>query len=417
MSLTTKAREIPLNMAPMENKSAPMPSYTSIVQQEKVLSRDLAIVIDSVENHTLEDYAVELARIVNPKDILYVSRISQARICFYLRNKEIVQNLTKEDNKTTLKIGEHTLAIRTLVSKAKRIIVSNVQPCIPTSLIQQELNKLDIHPVSSITSIKAGIHRPELGHLMSFRKQLYINPEDLDKIPTNLKISHDNVNFWIYFSTEKLSCYLCHEEGHLAKYCKNSEINTTTNQESSPTRQFIENIDIDSTALASHTLQDTRASIFPPIPTSPALKRLRSPTASSSSSSTSPLPNINDGKESFIKPSLKKKKEKIEKPSNYSNHLLPAKEFVECKENNFPLSFDDLVAFLENTRGKTNITDIAKLFTTDLMQLSDMLTGIYNHLTNRSIKSKITRIRNVLSNNTLQYQFDSDSSFSDSKPL
>lgn len=109
-----------------ENKTAPMASYTSIVHQEKVLSGELAIVIDSIDNHTLEEYAIELAKIVIPKDILYVSRISQGRICFYLKSKEIVDKLTSEEKKISLKIGEYTLAIRTLVSKAKRVIVSNV---------------------------------------------------------------------------------------------------------------------------------------------------------------------------------------------------------------------------------------------------------------------------------------------------
>lgn len=150
------------------NKSVSNAQFAAIVQQDKVLSRDLAIVIDSIENHTLEDYAVELAKVINPKDILYVSRISQGRICFYLSKKEIVDELTNEEKKITLKVGDNTLPIRTLVSKAKRVTVSNVQPCIPTSVIQKHLNDLGIIPVSPITNIKAGIHRPELGHLMKF---------------------------------------------------------------------------------------------------------------------------------------------------------------------------------------------------------------------------------------------------------
>ena len=99
-------------------------------------------------------------------------------------------------------------------------MISNVQPCIPTATIFNELQQLDIVPVSPITTIKAGIHRPELGHLLSFRKQMFIKQEDIEKIPNNLRINHEGVSYWIYFSTGKLTCYICHEEGHLAKHCK-----------------------------------------------------------------------------------------------------------------------------------------------------------------------------------------------------
>ena len=44
-------------------------SFANIVQQEKTLSRDQAIVIDAVEGHSVEEYAVSLAKTINPKDI------------------------------------------------------------------------------------------------------------------------------------------------------------------------------------------------------------------------------------------------------------------------------------------------------------------------------------------------------------
>ena len=196
-------------------------SFANIVQQEKTLSRDQAIVIDAVEGHLVEEYADSLAITINPKDMLYVSRISGSRICFYLSSVQLANKLI--DDNIKIKIGGEDLRIKPLVSKSIRIIISNIQPCVPISLIEEELNKLNIFPTSRITTMKAGIHSSIVGHLLSFRKQMYVHPEDLSKIPPSIRITHEKQNYWIYFSSEKLTCFQCQEEGHLARFCKNTD--------------------------------------------------------------------------------------------------------------------------------------------------------------------------------------------------
>lgn len=203
-------------------------TFSSIVQQERVLSREQAIVIDSVDGKSIQQYALALSKVVPPKDILYVSRISQNRVCFYLSKSEIVETLV--ESKTEIQIDDLPLQIRPLTSKAKRVLISNVQPCIPNSLIVQELEKLGITPASQITTVKAGIHMPELGHLLSFRKQVYVKQEDIHKIPSSVKIIYEDVNYLIYFSTDKMMCFQCKEEGHLAKNCPSLSQSTAGNQ-------------------------------------------------------------------------------------------------------------------------------------------------------------------------------------------
>lgn len=167
--------------------------FSSMVQEERVPIREQAIILDSMEGLTVQEYTVALAKIINPKDIHYVSRISHGRICFYLSSKELADQLV--DNNTNVTVGSSALEIRPLISKARRIITSNVQPCIPSSIIENELKKLDITPVSQITSVRAGIYLPELGCILSFRKQMYMKSEDIPKIPHRMQISHQNVNY------------------------------------------------------------------------------------------------------------------------------------------------------------------------------------------------------------------------------
>ena len=145
------------------------------------------------------------------------------RVCLYLSSKELADKVT--DIHTTVKVGSHTFEIRPLISKSKRII-SNVSPIIPSHVIEKELSKFDVKPNSKISNIRAAISVPGYTHVLSFRRQMYVNPDDIKKIPETLQIIYDDTVYWLYLSAEKLTCFLCKEEGHLAKHCKKSKPET-----------------------------------------------------------------------------------------------------------------------------------------------------------------------------------------------
>lgn len=389
--------------------TSPQKTFSSIVQQERIISRDHAIVVDTIKDKTVEEYAVALAKVIPPKDILYVSRISQNRVCFYLSKTEIVDHLV--ENNFKLRIEDLLLEIRPLTSKAKRILISNVQPCIPSSVILEELRKLDISPISPITTIKAGMHMKELGHLLSFRKQMFVKPEDIEKIPSNLKITHEDVNYWIYLSSEKMICFQCHAEGHLAKFCPLNPTNVTSNlQDTSDSQEFNQD----------HTPKqtiETEATNIPPntiIQTSETRNKrphsISTQSTSTNENSSQDPPAMPEGFTKPLKP--KKKKGKIGSKIDFTKHLEPARKLVESKESLFPLNFDKLVAFLESSHGCENIHDTAHMFTNNTESLSNMLTLIYPTLENRHAKSRITRIRNLLNSNvnTTSLQDNDDSS-------
>ena len=381
-------------------------SFSSVVQTEKVPSREQAIILDSIEGYTVEEYALALCKLIKRKDITHISRINSNRICFYLTSKNLVDELIEKKSKISL--GDHTLSIRRLVAKASRIIISNVQPCIPTAVILQELYKLEIIPVSQITTIKAGTQHSELSHILSFRKQLYIKPEDMDKIPSNLKINYDNVNYWIYFSSEKMSCFLCHQEGHIAKNCQsasNSQNETVESNANTQSPEPIENIVNEQKEDSPQPMDASSAT--------PPSKIFKRPPPPSSSDASSALEG-NEKNNNHKTPKKLKKSQKELKTIDFEIALEPAKEYVVINSNDFPINFADLVSFLSNIRSSSvNILELAQLYTKDIAALSKMLSLIYPYLNGKHVKSRITRIKNTLDSKA-ENVLMSDSSLSDS---
>lgn len=103
-------------------------------------------------------------------------------------------------------------------------------PIIPHKVIEDKLTELNIALKSQISFIRAGMNDPGYSHILSFRRQVYVDPEDIIKFPETIQVNFDNTLYWIYISTDRPACFLCKEEGHLAKYCQKGE---SSNQQTS----------------------------------------------------------------------------------------------------------------------------------------------------------------------------------------
>ena len=203
-------------MLPTSQQITPKVSYAQMIQNMQVQTKEQANILDAVEGITVSKYTLAIGKITEPTNIKFVSRISHGRICLNLNNKESADKLIN----MKVNIGQHFLEIRPLISRAKRVIISNACPIIPNGAILDELAKVNITPCSQITYIRAGINDPGFSHVLSFRRQMYINPDDLPRLPTSISINTDGTDYFIYLSAEKMTCFLC-KEGHTAKHCKN----------------------------------------------------------------------------------------------------------------------------------------------------------------------------------------------------
>jgi len=114
-------------------------------------------------------------------------------MCIFLSTKGLANKLIQDNE--NLAVQGQNIELRKLYNPDKRIIFANVYPNIPHEIIIEALKENNITPTSPISFLRAGIHIEGLTHILSFRRQMYIPPEDENKIPSSILINFENANY------------------------------------------------------------------------------------------------------------------------------------------------------------------------------------------------------------------------------
>ncbi|KAJ8671609.1 hypothetical protein QAD02_002868 [Eretmocerus hayati] len=216
-------------------------SFGKVAEQFQFPTEDQAVILDAVEGSTINDYVPALVRVINAQDDAHVSRISGSRICFYLKTKALVDELTVTE--TNVNIGKHALSVRRLLSKVKRVTISYFHPRIPDSDSMEEWAKMNIEPVSRIAEIRERITVPGCSHICSFGARCI---SSLSTSRDYQEIRSSSTMTPVFGFISQLIYFLCEEEGHIARHCKNTELPAPANFQA----------DSDNTGAASSTNQD-----------------------------------------------------------------------------------------------------------------------------------------------------------------
>ena len=398
-------------------------SYAEAAQKHLYPKRDQGLLMHCVPGLTLTDYTCAIGDIVQPVNVLFASRISNNRICIYLSSKQLVDNIT--DKYKSIIIEQKTVFIRPLINKLKRVVFSNVAPEITDRALEDILDTLKVNRGSPVTLLKATITRGAYTHVGSFRRQVYVNPEDIAKIPEIFKINYEGLNFYIYASTDTLKCFLCNIEGHLAKNCKSADLNETKTSNSqlintnlsniitnntldehiseTPINQAVEDVNIQSSAMEINTTDNKR-------------------THSEISSNTSQKETVPDPDGQFNKVTHKRKIIKKDDSNTQINNttsntvnsraslntdlvledkldkkLIAIKNYLD--EANVLLNYAQFKSLLENTYKVKNPKEIIQQYTDDKEKFIKFITeDIYPNVRNTSIKQRCTRLLNSIKN-------------------
>ena len=426
-------------------------NFASITAKETSPNREQAIVFNSIDGVPQKDYILAIGQIVQPRNILFVSRISNNRFCIFLSSKEILESLLSKTQ--IININGQEIQIRRLLNPAKRIVISNVCPSIPNHVILHSLNNLGISPTSQINFLKAGINLDGYEHILSFRRQMYIKHEDTIKLPGSLILNHNQCQFRIFFTDDTITCYTCKTTGHTAQTCKRNvsiiaetpSPPTTSSKNTvidTPTSDLTPPI-IDSDQVVSQTSQhdfqhpnpNTNKDHIPPTP--PAQINMETKESdtheqhvisiSQALSNTEQIPlttqtniqnkrAISDTSSLMSPPSTpllkvaqqsvqKQKKQKIRSQSNSSSitdddtpddPLNPAQKLF-YDDKPLPITYTQFKYLVECSSNKSvNIRSLCEEANIELRILMALIEKTYAMIKNSRMKTKLTKFRNLL---------------------
>lgn len=394
----------------MEN---PTVSYANVTSKIMYPKKDQAIVIDSIDGLMLRDYLVSLSTVTKPSTIRFISRIANSRICVYLDSKETANELVDVTKK--IKVKDHILEIRPLISRNKRIVLSNVCPIIPHEVLIQKFNEMNVKILSPITFMKVGIPDVGFSHIMSFRRQLYVSPEDEKRLPDSLQIHYEDTNYWIYISNESMKCFTCNTNGHLAKNCPQSNYTSTATKNLNDNSSKLNENPI-SEYISEPQLQENNC-FYTGIEQLNGVKRVHSNTTSEPSQTdlnqidfiiqeNIPLSDNTNDTDSNISleeektgKNLKKKRKTLDNRSEEQVWSDIKNEIKELEDKQsfplFPLSLDQLRSLLDETRNKHNIQEVLQDYTDNTAELINMCLFFHPKF-NRNLKNRCSRFTRKL---------------------
>lgn len=428
-----------------QNSQTPTNTYANKLKNTYP-KKEQAIIINAINEIQTIEYIRKIGELTSPQNIIFASRISFNRICIYLSSKNLVDKIIT--NNKHINIGNYKLEIRRLITPALRITISNVCPSIPHQIIEEELTKLSIKTISQITFVRAGMQDPEYQHILSFRRQVFINEEDKNKIPESIFVEYENTSYKLYLSGDTIQCNICKKHGHAENKChlnkeitETSHINKTStpNQETVCNNTFTQHKPDTSNKQITNTEENNAVTYIAdnnaeqPIlqNTTTQKKRLASTLSNeetqnespeendknesknkntdNTNTKTQPTLNANKGKNQE-KTEKKNKKPRAESPNDgkqsIEDLLLPAKDEILNNPDKYPLPYEtilDLIEEIEHSKDKLNT---ALNYTNNIPELIEMFQNIYQYAQHRSTKIKLTKIINSIKTQLIEEDDD-----------
>lgn len=412
--------------------------YSEAAKRISLPTRDQAIVYDAVDDFSVKDYTLALAAQIGAPNITHVSRISKKRICFYLTTVEIAKRVVEQQNKLTVKNEkgeEQEVFALPLKSPTKKILISNVHADIPNWYLEDLLKKeYSVNMKSKIIDIRVGFQEPELSNIQSFRKHFHIDPDEEEKVPQCMKIISDDGAEFLYFTSDKLICFQCKQEGHLAKFCKEGQKNPPSDF---PSIQELPGTNVNKTGATEETNiaisklneptdVNTNNNLFlkPDIPHQP--KRGLS-TSTNSTISVNKQTEIDHTRKSRRTKRLKNNEDEvvedkiaIASTEDIKRELSSVNALDNEMGEEYPLSIDSLTAFLKETHGVSDVHPIMIKYTKDEPGVLRMLKNVYARLRSGNLRARCKRILHKLDKSTpprrrsSKSSMEEDSEYSDS---
>ncbi|KAJ8685655.1 hypothetical protein QAD02_021448 [Eretmocerus hayati] len=226
--------------------------------------------------------------------------------------------------------------------------------------------------------MKAASTLPEFEHVTCFRRQVYVSPEDAEKLPSSIRIEFENTKYWIYLSSQKLKCFLCGEEGHAVKDCKSDENNTNNHDSTAANNANNSAVGLEAESkqnndnIEEHDLREK----------SQQFDGARQSTSASNNTTMHQL-SSNSHHTDQTSPNL-------------VGELAPAEVFLHDKTKKNPLDFERTKSFLVETYGHKNPIEVDQKYCSDLDALVQNLSDLQSEIHDKKLIQRIEKLSNRL---------------------
>lgn len=344
--------------------------------------REQAIILSVIEGLKLSDYVIKVGSIVGPKNVLSASRISNNRMCIFLSSTDIVDRMVQDHAEVTIE-GER-VTVRRMITPARRIVCSNVCHSIPHQIVENQIRNLGFTPVSPVSFLKASIPGDEYSHVISFRRQIYVQPDDQRELPASVVLDFNGTSHRVFLAYDQLLCFLCKTAGHIAARCP-SQI-----PRDNPTVP-----DMQTSLTVEENTRDQNERSAPAKRFAPDTQSL-TPQTSIDETSGDPFVRPKTPPKSHRQTKKIKKSDSVESLTPIKNYLEPARTLIEESDPPLGITLEQITHFLENSFGSKDPFSIAQEITKDVPALINTITKIYPLLESRSLKSRCTRLKKTL---------------------
>lgn len=375
-------------------------SFSSIVKASSFPKKDQAVVFPVVEGLQIRDYVIATGEVVKPEDMQFVSRMSNNRVCMYFSSKQVVDSFIDEYG--GIEVNGMFIPARKLILPAQRLILSNVSPFIPHSVLEEELRDRGLKLVSPISFIGAGIGIDKFRHMCSFRRQVFISTDQKVEIPSSVNVIYEEEEYHIFLSDGKIRCFVCKEEGHIAANCKASPIDLemfdrANKRPPPPAAETLEEASIDvqdgsqpSVAGTPTTSQENQTA--DKTPSSEQVGIIDDQTIQQDPPPKSPVSDVPESlpKRFKIDPQVKA--------------IDPSKEIEQNWQdsNSKPLNCIDMIQFLNDVKGSNKPIQVARKYTDDINGLLAQIKIVQQSVSDRTTKERCKRLSTSLKKTLLK---------------
>lgn len=224
---------------------------------------------------SMEAYLCAIGDIVGDHNMIFAGK-NNGVVKIYLSSEVEVTKLF--DSNPQIFINDKPFLLRKLFNHGQRIFLCNVEPEIPDNILIEELSK-HAKVVSPMKFVNLGVRNGRFSHLIGYRRMVSV--DDVENLPPYFNITFENKHYKIFTLIDKVKCFRCHAEGHLANNCPGENKEDKNSVAKTPAQDHLQRV----LENYSNVITSSPTPVCTPVPDVPSFSHVDAlmPTFSSSS--------------------------------------------------------------------------------------------------------------------------------------